>query len=110
MVRPQIKRRKRRHAKRCRILEQPISPRLSTLIGDSKACEDGDSDSEYSFKFVVDFCRKNWLQWVQDSYSEMVQMKLEILERPSYRVANKTANTLVNVECLYWRLVKVRTL
>ena len=98
-------RRRRRHAKRCRILSQGVAPTIDSVAETSGSTEnEGDDQTNYSLEFVVQYCRTHWPQWVQAAYAEVELLRQDIQDQPSRRIAN----TLYNVEYLYLRLAKVR--
>ena len=100
-----LHRRRRRHARRCRILSQKEVPLTTepTAAAVDPVGEDDDSSSNYNLEFVVRFCTQHWSQWVQEANAEMTHLRQEVQSHPS----RKTADTLYNVEYLYLRLAKV---
>ena len=58
----------------------------------------------YSTDHILWYCRQNWSHWVRATQAELIQCQEELAVRPTSR---DIAETVVNLEILYFRLIKV---
>ena len=91
------------HRRKCQLLFAE-SKALSVVKGSSN--REYPNPVPYSSDFVVNFCKKHWATWTDETYAELLQSQHDAIHRPSRALSN----TIYNLEYLWFRLSKVRSM
>ena len=75
-----------------------------TGTDDSSDGDDSQDVSEYSTKFLTDFCNKNWPTWSRDVNDEIIRTYQSLLQQPS----DEQAALLAVLENFSDRMIQVR--
>ena len=90
--------RRQRRLRNCQILFHDNKPPVA--VNNDAA----DEIAPYDMRHVLWYCRNNWSIWVQAAHRELIRYQEELVARPNNR---ELTETVVHMEILYFRLVKV---